>query len=208
MRGRGSAQGPEIGASLWHSVQTQGTGEKSYGRPHLCGHHLLDIISASWWDAQIQYHCSIPLSQKFHRRPYPPCVLLFYWYERSISSRLIQPFRKLVSPELEIQSSRPVPSSIVSLLSLNPCRSVRHLSLQGIESTSMGRILYKIPLFDPTLELSGIPIDTCIKFVLQLPSVEEFYLRNPSAAYSLFADLAKNRWPNQGSALEHLQYLH
>lgn len=76
--------------------------------------------------------------------------------------------------KLEIHSSCPIPSSFVPLVRLTTCRSLRHLSLYGIESMSTGRIIYKIPLPITTLELSGMPIDTCIKLALQSPNITNF----------------------------------
>lgn len=109
--------------------------------------------------------------------------------------------------ELDIDTVEPVFD--MYSVPLNACRSLRRLALDGVETTFSGRVLYKIPPSITILDLSDIPIDTCIKLVLQSPNVEEFYLRRPSEAHSDFDDSARKGWfTGQEPSLKHLKYLY
>lgn len=100
---------------------------------------------------------------------------------------------KLSTPlkELDIYTVDPIGPSEIYPLPLNAYRSLYRLTPCRVGARTTGRILYKIPLSVPILDLSGIPIDTCIKLILQSPNVEEPYLRKPSEAHSGFNDSAR-----------------
>lgn len=110
--------------------------------------------------------------------------------------------------ELEIYTLSPPLPYDVSPLPLNACSSLRRLLLHGVETESTGRILYRIPLSVTTLDLSGIPVDTCIQLVLQSTGLVELYLRQPSRPHRWFDNAAKNARFNRGVSLEYLEHLY